>query len=484
MASGDDTGVNVKAIIAVLLGLSVAGGLAVVMTRDASVPQDVAAVSDDAPATEEAPLSEAEAEDGAPAEAVDDSAPEAPDSAPEAPRFDQIRVAPDGATVIAGQAPPGFALSLQLDGEEVATTRAGATGEFAAILSLDPSEQPRILSLVATDADGTEVPGGETAIIAPFGVLTAEAEDTGETPEVAEADATDPAPEASAQSTEIAAAGTDPVNPPATDDTPTEQESAGVAEATDDTAPADAELATTVATADAPAEGAESAVDATLVPPEEISGATPTETAPDAEAETETASAEAETVATEAPAIVVASPEGVRVVQGGDGVPQAQTEVQIDAISYTTQGDVALSGRGPADRQVQILLNNRVIQLGEIGPGGEWSLELPDVDPGTYTLTVAQLSPDGVIETRVDTPFLREDPARVAASPMRVQDGVSVITVQPGFTLWGIAEANFGDGIAYVQIFQENRENIRDPDLIFPGQIFQLPDLPRDDAAP
>jgi nucleoid-associated protein YgaU len=50
--------------------------------------------------------------------------------------------------------------------------------------------------------------------------------------------------------------------------------------------------------------------------------------------------------------------------------------------------------------------------------------------------------------------------------------------VQPGFTLWGIAEANFGDGIAYVQIFQENRENIRDPDLIFPGQIFQLPDLP------
>ena len=36
-------------------------------------------------------------------------------------------------------------------------------------------------------------------------------------------------------------------------------------------------------------------------------------------------------------------------------------------------------------------------------------------DPGTpYTLTVAQLSPEGEIESRVDTPFLREDPARVA----------------------------------------------------------------------
>jgi nucleoid-associated protein YgaU len=171
----------------------------------------------------------------------------------------------------------------------------------------------------------------------------------------------------------------------------------------------------------------------------------------------------------------------VRVIQGPTGVPEAQTELQIDTISYTLEGEVALSGRGPADRQVQILLNNQPIQLGEIGPGGEWSLELPDVDPGTYTLTVAQLSASGEIETSVETPFLREDPARIAASPMRVETGVSVITVQPGFTLWGIAEANFGDGIAYVQIFQENRASIRNPDLIFPGQIFQLPDLPRPD---
>jgi nucleoid-associated protein YgaU len=183
-----------------------------------------------------------------------------------------------------------------------------------------------------------------------------------------------------------------------------------------------------------------------------------------------------------APAIVIAGPEGVRVVQDAGGAPDAQTEVQIDAITYTTEGDVALSGRGPADSQLQILLNNRPVQLGEIGPGGQWSLELPDVDPGTYTLTVAQLSPGGEIESRVDTPFLREDPARVAASPMRVGDGVSVITVQPGFTLWGIAEANFGQGIAYVQIFEENRDRIRDPDWIFPGQIFRLPDLPREET--
>ncbi|MGP1356398.1 LysM peptidoglycan-binding domain-containing protein, partial [Roseicyclus sp.] len=184
---------------------------------------------------------------------------------------------------------------------------------------------------------------------------------------------------------------------------------------------------------------------------------------------------------------------GLRVVQSAGAAPEggspaappaAQTEVRLDAIAYDLEGGVVLSGRGPADGQVQILLDNRPIELGEIGPGGNWSLDLPDVDPGTYTLTVAQLSPEGEIEARVDTPFLREDPARIAASPMLVEAGVSVITVQPGFTLWGIAEANFGEGIAYVQIFEENRGAIRNPDLIFPGQIFRLPDLPRTNTVP
>jgi nucleoid-associated protein YgaU len=88
------------------------------------------------------------------------------------------------------------------------------------------------------------------------------------------------------------------------------------------------------------------------------------------------------------------------------------------------------------------------------------------------------------VAATVQTPFLREDPARIRDNPMLAEPGSSVITVQRGFTLWGIAEANFGNGILYVQIFQKNRADIRDPDLIFPGQIFALPDLPRTGTAP
>ena len=49
------------------------------------------------------------------------------------------------------------------------------------------------------------------------------------------------------------------------------------------------------------------------------------------------------------------------------------------------------------------------------------------------------------------------------------------LTVQPGFTLWGIAKSEFGDGVLYVQVYEANKDKIRDPDLIYPGQVFTLP---------
>ena len=40
-----------------------------------------------------------------------------------------------------------------------------------------------------------------------------------------------------------------------------------------------------------------------------------------------------------------------------------------------------------------------------------------------------------------------------------------------------IAKERYGDGILYVEVFDANRDKIRDPDLIYPGQIFVLPVL-------
>jgi len=49
------------------------------------------------------------------------------------------------------------------------------------------------------------------------------------------------------------------------------------------------------------------------------------------------------------------------------------------------------------------------------------------------------------------------------------------IVVQPGASLWRIARRTYGDGIRFSLIYEANQTQIRDPDLIYPGQIFTVP---------
>ena len=65
----------------------------------------------------------------------------------------------------------------------------------------------------------------------------------------------------------------------------------------------------------------------------------------------------------------------------------------------------------------------------------------------------------------------------MAAVSAPVSAPVSV-TVQPGFTLWQIASEQLGAGPLYVQVFEANKDQIRDPDLIYPGQIFTIAPKP------
>ncbi len=52
---------------------------------------------------------------------------------------------------------------------------------------------------------------------------------------------------------------------------------------------------------------------------------------------------------------------------------------------------------------------------------------------------------------------------------------VEYYTIEKGDSLWKIAEKTYGNGSQYQKIFDENREVIKDPDLIFPGQKIRIP---------
>lgn len=269
--------------------------------------------------------------------------------------------------------------------------------------------------------------------------------------------------------------------------------------------------------------------------------------------------------------------------------PQVMDNVVIDIISYSDAGDVQITGRAAsreAGTRVQIYLDNRPIAMA-LAEDGDWSSDLPEVDPGIYALRVDQLDGEGRVVSRFETPFQREDPALVraaraqgaevatggggpgwqseagagqageaetasatvstsatssggtssgptrptadsgsdsasdaraattadasaetttgvstgtitevpagseaaetgvAAAPVDArgdpalpggQQSVALITVQPGHSLWRISEGHYGAGERYLVIYTANRGQIRNPDLIYPGQIFVLPD--------
>jgi len=53
------------------------------------------------------------------------------------------------------------------------------------------------------------------------------------------------------------------------------------------------------------------------------------------------------------------------------------------------------------------------------------------------------------------------------------------MVVSPGDSLWRISRATYGTGMRYAVIYGANHNQIRNPDLIYPGQVLLLPDPAR-----
>ncbi len=181
------------------------------------------------------------------------------------------------------------------------------------------------------------------------------------------------------------------------------------------------------------------------------------------------------------PQIVVAGSDGARVIQGepdaelaalqaeptSQPAPRVLADLSLDTITYDAAGDVVVGGRGSDDQFVRVYVNNRAVETKRIGETGQWKVVLTNVDEGLYTLRVDSIDESGEVTARVESPFKRETP--------RPAELGSTVTIQPGFTLWYLAERKYGEGFQYVQIFQANRDRIKNPDLIYPGQVFDLP---------
>lgn len=383
-----------------------------------------------------AALPETEAQDPLP------SGPSRAEDRKSSAEFDIVRVEPGGSTLIAGRSAPGAQVKLMLDGKEAGSAIADRTGNFVMFSELGPSVGPRVLSLTETWLDGTELEAEASVILGPI----------------------QPA-------VEVAAA-------PEPETLPADAEQQQVAEQ----ASGNTVEESVVASLDPSTDEAASEAQPEVATNEPVIAAAP-EVQPVAPIETDVpesdAAPEVAVLAPSAPTVLIADETGVRVLQSAGDLPEALTNVSIDSISYDSSGEVALAGRATGASSVRVYLNNSLLIEADIQAGGQWRTALPDVDTGTYTLRVDEVNATGDVISRAETPFRRESVAAIRSIEQETELSiapVSLITVQPGNTLWGIAREKYGDGPLYVRVFDANTDRIRNPDLIYPGQIFTVPD--------
>jgi nucleoid-associated protein YgaU len=158
-------------------------------------------------------------------------------------------------------------------------------------------------------------------------------------------------------------------------------------------------------------------------------------------------------------ALTVLSGPGGSQVLSGQG-PQPGT-LGLGIVDYDANGHAIFSGTAPAGETVTLSLDGKPVGSAVAGPDGRWqfSAKVPEVS-GTLSLAGGAAAP-------VTAPFALE------TLPDAVANGHIVIV--PGQNLWLIARHVYGHGTLYTLIYNANAKQIRDPNLIYPGQAFSLP---------
>jgi nucleoid-associated protein YgaU len=146
--------------------------------------------------------------------------------------------------------------------------------------------------------------------------------------------------------------------------------------------------------------------------------------------------------------------------------PNARGSLSLDTAEYNDKGELMLSGHAAPGATVRLYAENQQLGTATADDQGKWSAVTPHPPgSGKANIRIDQLAANGTVAQRVEEPF--EPPAAGITTGQ--------YKIQPGNSLWVIARKAYGNGQHYTVIFGANKEQIRDPNLIYPGQVIMLP---------
>lgn len=155
-----------------------------------------------------------------------------------------------------------------------------------------------------------------------------------------------------------------------------------------------------------------------------------------------------------------------------NGAPKKEggQELSLDIIDYTVGGSAIFSGRARPLGKIFLYMNDKFLKSADADEKGAWHIETDQaLAPGTYRLRIDQVGEEQKkVIARLEMPFEQADFAK------NIQAGGRMV-VQPGNSLWRLARRSYGEGTRYTILFEANKDRVKDPDLIYPGQVLNVP---------
>ncbi len=204
------------------------------------------------------------------------------------------------------------------------------------------------------------------------------------------------------------------------------------------------------------------------------------------------------------PMVALMTPDKPTVVLSQPAAPAAADTVAVEAVDVEPNGKLHVSGRARPGAAVRLYLNDSFVASLTAGADGRVAVTVNQgVAPGSYRVRLDQVdASSGKVIARAEVPFDAPDtmhtasvPAPTAASGATesgaaqmatarpaagspstvVVPKISTVTVSRGDSLWRISHRALGAGTRYAVIYKANQKQIRNPNLIYPGQVFVLP---------
>jgi hypothetical protein len=137
----------------------------------------------------------------------------------------------------------------------------------------------------------------------------------------------------------------------------------------------------------------------------------------------------------------------------------------ISLVDRDRDGRLYVSGRAEPDAAIHLYLDNRFVGPARANANGDWLLAVRAPPQGTHTLRADQIGAKGKVLLRVERPWR-------SGEDLVTADQVVAAGTEEG---WRVIRRTADGGIAYVTVYHIGRGQIRDSEIIYPGQVISGP---------